>query len=178
MDGKWKSFKYSEPFSRHNCAKDWVDDINNCRHDPIGLETAWATKWWPNRQFTFILSVTEANAVQARARATKETAMPTLDFWKKLAMRMIQNKIGDNGVAAASPKRTRASVPRDHVLIKRAKKEGKYSYSKRRFKECKTLYIPHPCYVCRKSTRDNCSCNPGHDLCRVWFGRHLEEHGH
>jgi len=30
-------------------------------------------KWWPNRQFTFLLSVAEVNAVQNRARAKKKT---------------------------------------------------------------------------------------------------------
>ena len=38
VNGKWVSFKYAKYLSRHNLAKDWVDDVNNCRHDPIGLE--------------------------------------------------------------------------------------------------------------------------------------------
>ncbi len=38
VDGEWKSFRYTEPFSRHNKVKHWVDDINNRCHDPIGLE--------------------------------------------------------------------------------------------------------------------------------------------
>ncbi len=46
--GVWKSFHYAEPFSRHNRAKHWVDDINNHCHGDIGLEEVWATKWWPN----------------------------------------------------------------------------------------------------------------------------------
>jgi hypothetical protein len=39
VDGEWKTFKYARPFSCHNRAKHWVKDvnINNCRHDPIGL---------------------------------------------------------------------------------------------------------------------------------------------
>jgi hypothetical protein len=72
MDGVWRTFKYAEPFSRHNCAKHWVDDVNNHCHDPSLEDAVWATKWWPNRQFTFLLSVTEVNAVQTRARAKKE----------------------------------------------------------------------------------------------------------
>ncbi len=39
--GTWKTFKYAEPFSRHNLAKHWVDDVSNGCHDPIGLEI-WA----------------------------------------------------------------------------------------------------------------------------------------
>ena len=73
MDGVWRTFKYIEPFSRHNRAKHWVYDGNNRRHYPIGLEDGWATKWWPNRQFTFLLLVAEVNAVQNWVRAKKET---------------------------------------------------------------------------------------------------------
>jgi hypothetical protein len=53
-DGRWRSFNYTEPFSRYSKAKHWVDDHNNRRHDPIGLEEVWGTKWWPMRQFTFL----------------------------------------------------------------------------------------------------------------------------
>jgi hypothetical protein len=83
MDGVWRTFKCANPFSWHNRAKHWVDDVNNRRHDPTGLEDVWAMKWWPNRQFTFLLSVAEVNAVQNRAHAKKETAMLTLEFCKK-----------------------------------------------------------------------------------------------
>ncbi len=33
VNGEWKSFRYVEPFSRHNKGKHWVDDVNNRRHD-------------------------------------------------------------------------------------------------------------------------------------------------
>ncbi len=46
VDRSWKSFKYTEPFSRYSRAKHWVDDVNNRCHDPIGLEEVWGTKWW------------------------------------------------------------------------------------------------------------------------------------
>ena len=162
MDGVWRTFKYAEPFSRHNCAKHWVDDVNNHCHDP-SLEDVWATKWWPNRQFTFLLSVTEVNAVQTRARAKKGMAMPTLEFCKKLAMRMMTNKLNDNGVAAASPVRTRARTLSKHVIVKQQKGEGSwnvYTLNKR-----DTLYIPHPCSECRAKTRSYCKCDPRHPLC-------------
>ncbi len=49
MGGMWRTFKYANPFSRHNCAKHWAEDVNNRGHDPrIGLEDVWATIWWPN----------------------------------------------------------------------------------------------------------------------------------
>ncbi len=37
-------FKYPEPISCHNQPKHWVDDSNNCRHDPIALSDVWRTK--------------------------------------------------------------------------------------------------------------------------------------
>ncbi len=80
IDGEWKFFKYIEPLSHHNCAKHCVDDVNNCHHDPIALEDVWGTKWWPTQQFTFLLSVTEVNAVNMQAHARKETAEPQLTF--------------------------------------------------------------------------------------------------
>ena len=48
VNGEWQSFLYTEPISRHNHAKHWVDDINNRRHHPIGLEDVWGTRWWPD----------------------------------------------------------------------------------------------------------------------------------
>ena len=87
-DGEWVTFNYTEYLSRHNRSKHWVDDVNNRRHDPIGLEQVWHTKWWPTRQFTFICSVVEANAVMCRARARKDTPTPQLDFRRALAIKM------------------------------------------------------------------------------------------
>ena len=82
VNGEWKTFKYAEPFSRHNKGKHWVDDINKCCHALISLESVWGTKWWPNCQFTFLLSVAEVNAGMAKARASKTPANPVLNFWK------------------------------------------------------------------------------------------------
>ena len=61
-DGQWGKFNYTEPIANHVTSKHWVDAVNNRRHDPIGLEDVWATKWWPHRQFTFLCSVAEVNA--------------------------------------------------------------------------------------------------------------------
>ena len=45
-DGEWVSLNYVEYLSRHNRSKHWVDDVNNRRHDHIGLEQVWHTKCW------------------------------------------------------------------------------------------------------------------------------------
>ena len=129
------------------------------------------------RAVTFLLSVAEVNAVQARARAKKEIAMPTLDFRKQLAMRMMTNKLNNNGLTPASPKRTRAHNSSEHVIVKRQKNEGSWNVYTRTFNMRDTLYIPHPCSECRKNTRSYCKCDPGRPLCMACFGVHAREHG-
>ena len=177
MKGEWKTFRYAEPFSRNNKGKHWVDDVNNRQHDPIGLEYTWKTKWWPNRQFTFLLSVAEVNAGQARARARDEKLDPTLLFQWNLAMQMMTNTIQSNRVVAASPPRPTTRRSALHVLMKRRKKEGKWDSYTNKFKVCKSLYIPRPCSICREKTRSYCPCNTSIDLCGVCFENHLQEHG-
>ena len=53
VNGEVTNFTYTEPISRHNVAKHFVDDVNNRRHDPIGLDQGWPTKRWDHRQLTF-----------------------------------------------------------------------------------------------------------------------------
>jgi hypothetical protein len=89
----------------------------------------------------------EANAVQALVRAKKEAAMPTLEIWKNLAMRMMTNKLGDNGVAATSPKHTLDSLSINHVLKKRLKKQGIWNYTTH--KKCGTEHTVHPSSMLR-----------------------------
>jgi hypothetical protein len=177
VDGEWKTFKYAEPFSRHNKGKHWVDDVNKRRHSPISLESIWETKWWPNRQFTFLLSVAEVNAGMAKARATSRPADSVLDFWKRLAELMLENKLDARGVAPNSPIRPRRTSNTVHVLKKRAKYEGKFDHERRAFKRVKSMYLTRPCRDCRKDTRDYCSCDPSMDLCSACFGAHRMEHG-
>ena len=114
---QWVNFLYPEFLSRHNHSKQWVDDVNIRRHDPIGLEQVWHTKRWPTRQFTFICSVAESNAVHSKARAMKAPATPQLEYRRKLAKLMLNNRIQDDGSRLASPirprKRARESIERE-----------------------------------------------------------------
>ncbi len=67
--------------------------MNNHRHDPIGLENVWATKWWPMQQFTFICSVAEVNAVNSRVCGHNDKADPQLISRRNLTWDMIEDKI-------------------------------------------------------------------------------------
>ncbi len=70
-----------------------MDDVNKLRHDPFGLEEVCGMKWWAMRQFTFLCSIAEVNAVMSQARAKNEMMMPRLDFHRKLAQQMTENTI-------------------------------------------------------------------------------------
>ena len=153
-----------------------MDDVNKRRHAPISLESAWKTKWWANRQFTFLLSIAEVNAGMAWARAKKQSAEPVLMFRRALAKLMLENKLNAYGEAPNSPIRPRRVSNTPHVLKKRGKHEGKYDPDRRAFKRVRTVYLARPCTWCRKDTRDYCSCDPSLDLCSACFGAHRVEH--
>ena len=71
VDGEWKTFKYAKPFLRHDKGKHWVDDFSKRCHAPILLQSGWGTKWWPNCQFTILLSMVEVNAGMTKACARR-----------------------------------------------------------------------------------------------------------
>ncbi len=177
IDGEWKTFHYAKPMSHHSRSKHWVDDVNNRRHDRIGLEYVWATKWWPMRQFTFICSVAEVNAVNSRARARNNTADPQLTFRRNLAWDMLENKIEIIPQQRGSPMKTRnRRKPIVHDLKKRPIYTGRWDPVKGKFKKIVTDYMRLKCGICNnRTTRMYCSCNPGIPMCKVCYGRHQDD---
>jgi hypothetical protein len=163
-------FKFLEPFSRYSRGKHWVDDHNNRRHDPIGLEEVWHTKWWPMRQFTFICSVAEVNAVQSRAQGTPDLTLPQLQFRRKLAQQMLENTIGVVQVVPevpeVAPRRTRRQSNEQHQCLRRGINDGTWNPYTRRFNRVETDYVRHRCSKCgAKMARHYCSCDPSTPLC-------------
>ena len=57
-----REFKYTTVFSNHFLYRHKIDDHNNDRHSVPAIEETWTTHRWPNRAFTFIISVCEINA--------------------------------------------------------------------------------------------------------------------
>ena len=166
VNGSWKTFKYSEPFSRYSQGKHWVDDHNNCCHDPIGLEEVWHTKWWPMRQFTFICAVAEVNAVQSRARGKREPSTPQLQFRRKLAQQMLENTIGVQVVPEVVPRRTRRQSNEQHQCLWRGINDGTWNPYTRQFNQVETDYVRHRCSKCGvKKAQHYCSCDPSTPLC-------------
>ena len=175
VDDHWRSFNYTEPFSRYSHAKHWVDDHNNRRHDPIGLEEVWATKWWPMRQFTFICAVAEVKAYYSQARGRHEATLP-LNFRRKLAQQLLQNTLDapvDVPVARVANRRRRNTR---HALLKRGKNEGKWQPAKRHFRKVRTVYLVLQCQRCKtKMCRTYCACSPATSLCEGCFALHYNE---
>ena len=68
-----------------------VDDHNNKRHSPISLEVIWATKFWPNRVFAFLLGVTEVNVNLAATYFCGQEPTGQIEFRKLLAKTLIYN---------------------------------------------------------------------------------------
>jgi hypothetical protein len=167
IDGQWKSFKYTEPFSRYSKAKHGVDNVTNRCHDPIGLEEVWGTKWWAMRQFTFLCSVAEVNAVQSQARGKNEGAEPQLNFRQELARQMIENTLDDPPTPEVAPVRRQQRRNADHALKRQAAFEGEWDLDRRKFKKVNTDYFCLKCRECGKKCRTFCSCNPGKPLCAL-----------
>ena len=85
---------HTEVIHNHYKFQHAVDDHNAKRHSPISLEVAlvvWATKWWPNRVFAFILSVTEVIAMLAYKHFCKEEVDSMLGFRTILAEVLVSN---------------------------------------------------------------------------------------
>ena len=170
-------FSYPEPFSWHSKAKHWVDDHNQRRHSPIDLAEIWKTQWWPHRQFTFVLGIAEVNAANSRGRARDEKAEPVLQFRKKLALLLLDNKIDENGriVAVVHPLLRRRMTPTsDHTLLVRPSFTGRWTgvkWSKTQQKHQKSTCCGGN--NCRKRMRTYCACNKGVPLCSSCHTLHV-----
>jgi hypothetical protein len=139
-----------EPLSRYSWAKHWVDDVNNCCHDPFGLEEVWGTKWWAMRQFTFLCSVAEVNVVQSWAWGRNKVTAPQLDFHWKLAQQMMENTFDEPVVPELPPMCTRRPRITEHKCLKRKRGEGMWDFSYHHFKHVALEYVCLRCHGCQK----------------------------
>ncbi len=160
----------------------WVNDTNNCRHDPIALSAVWRTKWWPNRQFTFLLEVAEANAANSRARARKENAEPKLVFRRALAQKMLTNNLDKNGTTVPQIGRpiTQGSLERlevDHKLTKRPLNTRAWDDSTGTWAIARDVYQKTNCatFGCRNRCRTYCSCNKKVSMCQTCYNFHFAD---
>ena len=86
-----KLFKYPEVVHNHFQYCHAVHNHNAKQHSPISIEVVWATKWWPNRVFCFLLSITEINCYLAESYLTGQKSDSMLDFQMHLSFKLIEN---------------------------------------------------------------------------------------
>ena len=162
---------------RHNHSKHWVDDMNNRRHDTIGIGQVWDTKWCPTRKFTFILSVAKANAVYSRAHGRKAILDPQLEFRSKSAMGNMENNLDDEGVSINYPfrlkKRSRGPGKPGHELVSRPNNTGIWNTGDNGWTKTKTEYVKTKCTACKMNIRTNCNCNRKVPMCTQCYGVHI-----
>ena len=83
---------YPEVIGNHFLYRHSVDDHNNKRHSPISIEEIWATKWWPNRVFAFLVAVTEVNVSLGMVEFCDHAQTSQIVLRKKLAEAVIYNE--------------------------------------------------------------------------------------
>jgi len=167
-------FSYPEVMSNYFRFRHSVDDHNGRRHAPISLEYVWATKWWPNRVFSFLLAVTEVNVNLAKSYfITKDAPKPQLEFRRLLAKALINNKYILHDKAAVGIRRSpRGQHLTSHNLVKLP--------PYRKFKGCrivksKSQYPQATCEMGHRKIRTYCSCSPGILRCDQCFVLHCME---
>jgi hypothetical protein len=139
-------FKYREPFFNHFKFCHGIDDHNAKRHSPISIEETWATKWWPNRVFSFLLAVTEVNSKLAHEYFSEDPKQKTsmLDFRQKLAEEMINYGRPVHPDDDSPPNKWhRATTIPSHELLHPPPFTGKWVNGKRN--KCRTQYLQRLC---------------------------------
>ena len=90
-----KEFMYTEVVANNFLYQHQVDDNNNRRHAHISIENTWATKYSPDRCFTWYLAVSEVNANYDRAYFQDSSdALPQLEFRRRFTKELLENTIG------------------------------------------------------------------------------------
>ena len=135
--------------------------MNNRRHDPIGLEQVWHTKWWPTRKFTFICSIAEVNAVYSRAHGGKAIPEPQLEFRRKLALGILENSLYDEGVSINYPirrkKSSRGPGSPGRELVGRPSHTGMWNTGDNGWIKTKTEYVKIKCATYKMNIKTYCN---------------------
>ena len=72
-----------------------MGDHNNQRHAPISLDKTWATKLWPNRNFSWYLSVSEFHTALVSGHFQNDgVVQPSLKFRRASEIERLDNAIG------------------------------------------------------------------------------------
>ena len=163
---------YPEVVHNHYLYRHSVDDHNNRRHSPIGLEEVWGTKDWEHRVFAFILAVTEVNVKLAMEHFYHHDKMSQLDFRKQLAKALIYNDY----MEADSPKKKRKAATSDTQEHSLQQLPIHTKFLGARIVSATSEYLQKKCTICKKRRcRTYCACSPGEHVCKFCYGAHMVE---
>ena len=146
-----------------------VDDHNNKRHSPISLEVIWATKFWPNHVFAFLLGVTKVNVNLAATYFFGQEPTGQIEFRKLLAKTLIYNTYYDEDDDKTLDKK-RIHRESGHCLVTLPKNKKILGP---RIVSANIEYPQHKCVSCSKRVHTYCLCSPGVYQCAECFGYHL-----
>ena len=164
-----KEVQYPEVVDNHYKYRHHVDDHNGKRHSPISLEKVWATKKWEHRVFSFLLSVTEVNAMLAMEKIYCHPKQSQLDFRKRLAYELIYND--ELGFDDSPKKQKRRAAMADGHELKSLPPYSKFQGSQ--IVAAESQYPQRRCFSCgSKKCRTYCVCTPGKILCTECYGEH------
>ena len=166
---KNKKFQYPEVVGNHFMYRHSVNDHNNKRHSPISLEVIWATKFWPNRVFAFLLGVTEVNVNLAATYFCGQEPTGQIEFRMLLAKTLIYNTYYDEDDDKMPDKKWKHRES-GHCLVTLPKNK---KFLGPRIVSANSEYPQHKCVSCSKRVRTYCLCSPGVYRCAECFGYHL-----
>ena len=88
-------FTYRKSFVIHFMYRHQVNDHNIRIYVPISLERIWATKFWPDFNCFCYLTVLEVITDLASGHfQNNEVVPPSLDFWRALEIKCLENRTG------------------------------------------------------------------------------------
>ena len=143
---KKNKFNYPEVVGNHFLYRHSVNDHNNKRHSPISLEGLWATKYWPNRVFSFLLSVTKVNVNLTATYFGGQEPTGQINFCKKLVKTLIFNT-HYNEDDDKTPDKKRKQREYGHCLITLTKSK---TFSGTRIVAANSEYPQHKCNAWKK----------------------------
>ena len=167
-------FSFPEVVNNHFKYRHAVDDHNSKRHSPISFETRWATTWWPNRVFAFLLAITEVNVMLAAVAFTDmyETQPSMLDFRKRFAKELINNHYLESEQQNERSARKRARLGTDNGCKLQAL-GAHQKFDGARIVRAKSAYPQYFCtYKCKRKVRTYCQCTPGVSICKGCYPQH------
>ncbi len=194
-DGTNVSFHLNDVFSNHFLYRHMVDDHNHLRHEIPAIEDTWKTTYWPNRQFAFILGISEVNSYKAFEyfvwKPLRKKPPSLTKFRKELALELIHNEYlcvvatnEDTTNNLQSPRRSaRQGIDKydkaSHNFMTAAPGAKRFVSGAWEIDESRR-YFQHRCETkgCQERVRTYCSCTIGQWKCAQCFGEHCFDVGY